>query len=395
MPTSHRTFGVVLAGFCAFLTVYATQPILPLLAHVFQASEVLVSLTVTVTTMGIAITAPFAGIFSDRYGRKRTIIWSALAMSAATLMAATSGSLPALLFWRFLQGVFTPGIFAVTVAYIHDEWSGASAGQATAAYVAGTVIGGFSGRFLSGFIASHFDWHAVFGFLGGLSLMATIALHFFLPPESGHARPKATAFIAAFLEHLRNPRLSAAFEVGFCVLFSLVSTFTYVNFYLAAPPFLLKPALLGSIFFVYLVGAVITPIAGRYIDRYGHRLMLAGAISAGIGGVLLTLIPVLPAVVIGLSICSTGVFIAQACSNSYIGVVAQRNRALAVGIYVTFYNLGGSAGAALPGLFWRIGGWRACVGLIVLVQVVTVALAMFLWSSPAGIHSEDAAVELG
>ena len=63
----------------------------------------------------------------------------------------------------------------------------------------------------------------------------------------------------------------ATFLVGFCVLFSLVGVFTYVTFHLAAPPYSLLPGALGSIFFVYLAGVVMTPLAGRAIDRFGHR----------------------------------------------------------------------------------------------------------------------------
>ena len=392
---SIRTFAVVLAGFCAFLSVYATQPILPLLARVFQASEIVVSLTVTATTFGIAITAPFAGRFSDRNGRKWTIVWSGVALAIVTLLASRSHNLPEFLFWRFLQGVFTPGIFAVTVAYIHDEWHGAEVGRATAAYVAGTVIGGFSGRFLSGFIASHFAWQMVFVALGILNLAGAVAIQFFMPPDTKRTQTPAISFGSAVWEHLQNPRLGATYAVGFCVLFSLTSTFTYINFYLSRAPFYLQPASLGSVFFVYLVGAVITPIAGRYIDRFGHRLVLATAISSGIGGVLITLVPHLAAVILGLTICSSGVFVAQACSNSFVGIAATRNRALAVGLYVTAYNLGGSAGAALPGFLWRLGGWPACVALIVCVQVITVAIAMLLWSAPKGIHTDDALTELG
>jgi predicted MFS family arabinose efflux permease len=385
----------VLAGFCAFLSVYPTQPILPLLARVFHASALLVSLTVTATTLGIAVTAPFAGRFSDRYGRKRTIVWSAAALSIATFGAAASGSLETLLAWRFLQGVFTPGIFAVTVAYIHDEWNYADAGRATAAYVGGTVIGGFSGRFVSGFTASHSDWHTVFIVLGALNLAGAAAIQICLPAERRERPRSDPGFAGAAAAHLKNPRLAAAYGVGFCVLFSLTSTFTYINFYLAAPPFNLLPASLGTLFFVYLAGAVITPASGRYIDRYGHRAVLAAAISAGIAGVLLTLVHRLMAVIAGLTICSSGVFIAQACSNSFVGIAARRNRALAVGLYVTAYNLGGSAGAALPGFLWRSGGWPACVTLIVCVQALTITLALRLWSKAAELRSNGTSTELG
>jgi predicted MFS family arabinose efflux permease len=392
---SHRTFAIVLAGFCAFLDLYATQPLLPMLARVFEASEVLVSLTVTLATAGVALAAPFAGSFSDRAGRKRTIVWSSALLGVFTIGAAFSADLNALLVWRFLQGVFTPGIFAVTIAYIHDEWHGAESGRATAAYVSGTVVGGFSGRAIGGVVATHLSWHWVFVVLGALNLAGAAAMWRWLPTE--RKRPQAATIdgLAAVAEHLRNPRLVATYAVGFCVLFSMTSVFTYVTFYLAAPPFHLRAASLGSLFFVYLIGAAITPASGRWIDRYGQRAALAAAISASSGGVLLTLVQNLSVIIAGLAICCTGVFIAQAAASSYIGVATRHNRALAVGLYATFYYAGGSSGAALPGFLWRIGGWPACVALIVGVQALTVVMALSLWSGNQRVHFDEIPPELG
>jgi MFS transporter, YNFM family, putative membrane transport protein len=381
------TSAIVLAGFCAFAGFYATQPILPLLARVFHASAVGVSLTITAATAGVALAAPAIGTIADRLGRKRVIVVSAGLLSVATAMCATANTLPALVAWRFLQGVFTPGVFAITVAYIHEEWPRESVGSATAAYVTGTVIGGFSGRVISGAMTERFDWHLVFLALGILNALGTLALWSWLPRETNFIRARQRAPWRAAIGHLRNSQLLATYAVGFCVLFSLVATFTYVTFYLAAPPFHLGAAALGSIFFVYLIGAVVTPAAGKAIDRYSHRTALAVAVAAGAGGVLLTLGPRLYMVIAGLAICCTGVFIAQASASSYIGVAARGNRALAVGLYVTFYYAGGSAGAAIPGFLWQAGGWPACVALIVAVQLLTVGMALRLWAdTPA--HAE-------
>jgi len=383
----HRKLAVVLAGFCAFVPLYATQPLLPMLARLFHASAIEVSLTVTFATLGVALAAPLAGTIADRFGRKRIIVFSASALALVTMLAAAATNLAWLTFFRFLQGVFTPGIVSVVVAYIHEEWEPSSQGQAMAAYVSGTVVGGFSGRFVSGFVATHLNWQSVFLVLGALNLACAIALWRWLPQERAHIAAHSNAGLGPALDHLRNGRLLATYAVGFCVLFSLTSTFTYINFYLAAPPFFLLPAQLGSLFFVYLIGAAITPIAGRWIDRVGHRRALTVAVSAGSTGVLLTLVPQLWAVIAGLTVCCTGVFIAQASASGYLGQAARHNRALAVGLYGTFYYGGGSAGAAIPGFFWKSGGWPACVALIVLVQMTTVGLALSLWAKPgAGVH---------
>ena len=55
------------------------------------------------------------------------------------------------------------------------------------------------------------------------------------------------------------------------------------------------------------------------------------------------------------------------------------NRALAVGLYVMVYNIGGSMGAAVPGAIWKSYGWVGVVTLIVAVQILTMILAWNLW----------------
>jgi len=374
-----RTLAVAFAGACAFLSLYATQPLLPTLERLFQAGKTAVSLTVTASTLGVALAAPLIGLLADRFGRKRVIVASASLLAAATLLNCTAHSLTALVFWRFLQGVFTPGVFVVTVAYVQEEWLYGGGGSAMAAYVTGTVLGGFIGRMTSGLIVAHWSWQWVFVTLGVLGGVGAIAIQSLLPKERNFSR-RRQSMVTGLAAHMSNPQLLATYAAGFCVLFSLLSTFTYITFYLAAPPFRLGPAALGCLFFVYLVGAVITPPSGRGIDRFGHRVVFPVAMAVSIGGVLLTLVPSLLTVTFGLALCCSGVFVAQAAANSYIGLAANGNKALAVGLYVTFYYLGGSTGAVVPGFLWRFGGWPACVALIVVVQAVTIIIARIGWT---------------
>jgi len=375
----RRTAAVVLAGFCAFLALYAPQPLLPMLAAVFGKSAAAISFTVTVSTIAVALAAPLAGAVADRLGRRNAIVWAAFLVAAPTLLAATARSFGQLLFWRALQGLFTPGIFAITVAYINEEWD-EGGGAAMAAYVTGTVLGGFCGRTASALVAAHWSWRWSFLCLGTLSAVGAVAIWAWLPPgrRLASSGPRVSA-VRAMARHLRNPRLAATYAVGFCVFFTLLTTFTYVNFYLAAPPFRLSTAQLGWLFVVYLVGAAVTPFAGRAIDRMGHRFTLTAAFVGGAAGICLTLVRSLPVVMIGLALCCTGVFVAQSAASSYIGAAASEARAAAVGLYVMFYYVGGSAGATLAGPLWSRYGWPACVALIVCAQSVTIGLALRFW----------------
>ena len=385
--SSTRTLAVVFAGFCAFLTLYAPQPLLPMLADAFQVSAKSVTRVMGISTFAVVLAAPLVGILADRMGRKQVIVRSALLLALPSLLAATSTGLNQLLFWRFWMGVFTPGIFAVTIAYINEEWS-EGAGSAMSAYVGGTVLGGFSGRMVSGFVAAETSWRWSFVALGVLTLAGGIAMWAWLPGDrrtarklrEGAAREIENSSVArAMLRHLQDPRLAATYVVGFGLLFTLVAAFTYVNFYLAAPPFKLTTKGLSLVFTVYLVGAAVTPMSGRVIDRMGHRFALTMATVCGAAGMALTLVPILWAVIAGLAMCCTGVWISQSAATSYIGTVARQARAAAVGLYVMFYYLGGSCGSEVPGHFWARGGWPVCVALIVAVQILSIAVGVAFW----------------
>ena len=388
LSNTRRTLAVALAGFCAFLDLYAPQPLLPELSRNFHKSPGQISLLVTISTLAVALAAPFVGTLSDRWGRKRIIVPATLLLAVPTLLAATAGSFGQLLFWRLWQGVFTPGVFAVTVTYINQEWK-SGAGTAMSAYVSGTVLGGFAGRSLAAIVASHFAWQWAFLLLGGLNLLGGLAIWAWLPTERKSEREPSDGLFPSMWNHLRNPQLLVTYVAGFCILFSLLGTFTYVNFYLAAPPFRLGTGALGLVFVVYLVGATLTPLAGRWIDRLGHRVSFAAAMLLAIAGSLITLNHHLVAVCAGLAIFCTGIFIAQSAASSFIGSIAKTAKALAVGLYVSFYYLGGSFGAAIPGTMWSWGGWPACVGLIVCVGLTAIALVWTLWPSAADLHDKD------
>jgi len=382
-PSSARVdrgiLAVGLAGFSAFLDLYATQSVLPLLASHFHASTLAVGATVSATTIAVALAAPVIGYLAEDFDRKRVIAGAALALSLPTFLAALATTLPQLIAFRFLQGVFMPAIFAVTIAYVGEEWSGGRVGKVMAGYVTGNIIGGVTGRVISGWAAARFGWQGSFLVLGCMNVVAASGLFAFLPAPR-HQRDRAVgASFAGIFRHLRNGRLVAAYAVGFNVLFSIVATFTYINFYLAGPPFHLGTVALGSIFFVYLAGVVATPIAGRWLDRLGYRSVFVAAMAVAAGGVLFTLVPHLVVILVGLALCASAIFVCQSAAHSYVGAVSGAARSSAAGLYVSFYYMGGTVGGLAPALAWQIGGWSACVTFIVAVQLITIAIAFVFW----------------
>jgi MFS family permease len=366
---------VMIAGACTFLSLYCTQPLLPYLQNLFHASELGVSLTVSAATLAVAITAPFVGMFAEIIGRKKVIVPALFGLAATTLLTGTASSLFWLIFWRFLQGLCVPGVIAVIIAYINEEFS-TRAGTVMAAYVSGTVFGGFLGRLLTGLIAARLNWRMGFVILGVLNLLGAFAVRQWLPLAVNFIPVKHVfRSLGDTWGHLKNPRLLAVCGMGFTILFSLVGAFTYVNFYLARPPFNLTPAALGGIFFVYLLGCIVTPLSGRFLDRYGFRRTAVLSVSGSLTGLALMLASSLPLVITGLALFSSGIFVSQAAATVLTGRVAGRARSAAAGLYVTFYYIGGSLGATATAWFWTKGGWPACVGLFAAISLGTLLFA--------------------
>lgn len=384
MPAAPARIGTVAAlfitGFATFLNVYVTQPLLPEFRQVFSASELLVSLTVSAPVLAVAMAAPLVGLMADAVGRKRVIVAAMLGLAVPSALAATASDLGQLIVWRFLQGVFVPGIIAVTIAYISEESPRHSVGATMAVYVTGTVVGGFAGRYFAGIAATHWGWRSAFLGIGAFTLVGALATWWLLPRSTKFVRQNnAAAALRSMGRHLRNPQLLATYAVGFNVLFCMVAAFTYVNFYLADEPFSLGPAALAAIFSVYLLGAVVTPVAGRLLDRIGFRRMLLCSVGLSSAGMLLTLVHYLPAVIAGLALEATGVFACQSASSGHVGNAAGEARSSAAGLYVTLYYFGGFAGSILPGFLWDRAGWPGCVALILCMQVASALIGNKLW----------------
>ena len=373
---------VFLCGLFAFIDLYATQPLLPLFARLFHASKAQVGLTVSASTLGVAIAAPLLGIFAERLSRKRVIVASLFAVVVPTVLAATAQSLPTLVFWRFLQGLLVPGIFVITITYITEEWGADSVALVMSLYVSGTALGGFLGRLITGLVTARFAWQYSFAVISGVTLLGAVLVSRWLPQERRRPAVSATkeSALLPILSHLRNPQVLATCWAGFNVLFSLVALFTYVTFYLVAPPFGLSIQTLSYLFVVYLVGLLVTPAAGLWLPRIGLRSGMVGANLLSFAGALLTLSHVLPFVVLGLAMACTGVFISQACATSYLREASPvGGRAAAIGLYVCCYYIGGTVGGVAPSYAWAHGGWPACVLLIGSVQWITIVVALLGW----------------
>ena len=384
MRLEPRKIAVATAGFCAFLNLYSPQALLPALAHEFGAGAAEISTIMTASALAIALTAPFTGAIADILGRKRVITAAMLAVVVPMAGAALAGDVQALIAWRFVQGLLLPPIFAVTVAYIGDEWPPGEVAGVAGVYIAGSSLGGFCGRFVPGVLGDLIGWRGAFLALAVLSFLGAIIVALLLPREKGFVRSEGLAASARhMLQHLRNPQLLATYAIGFGVLFNFIAVFTYVSFHLAAPPYDFSSTLLGAIFVTYLAGTAIAPATGWMMARLGRRRFILAVLAAWASGALLTLAPPVAAILAGLTLCAVCGMLCQTIATGYVTASAREGRSSAVGLYVTAFYVGGSMGAFLPGLAWEQAGWPGAIAMVLAVLAAMTVVAALAYRGAA------------
>ncbi|PIT59203.1 MFS transporter [Snodgrassella alvi] len=366
---------VLITGALAFVQVYSVQSILPVLMQEFQASAATIGSTVGATILAVAFMSPLLGMISDALGRKAFIVGSIIFITIPTLALSFVHNISLLWWLRFMQGLAVPGITVVLLAYIGEEFAGNARIRLMGFYVSGTVLGGFLGRFLMGYLTEFMGWRHAFMVMGIISAFGAFLVWRNLPAsQKFEAKPQVSTALVTLWHHLHNRYILATCALGFCVLFSLVGCFTYINLYLDQPPYNLSSAQLANIFAVYLIGMVITPLSARLIVKFGTNFTVLIAMSLSIIGVLLTLLHPLWLIVLALAIMSSGIFITQSSTITYISANVTEGRSLASGLYYMCYYAGGFAGSVLCGHAFENGGWFMTAVTLISAQLMAMLI---------------------
>lgn len=357
----------IIIGLIAFLTVvdlFATQAILPSLAHAYRVSPAAMSFAVNASTMGMAVAGLSVAFFSRQIGRRSGILISLCVLAVPTALLAVAPDLTTFTVLRLIQGLCMASAFTLTLAYLGEECSAADAGGAFAAYITGNVASNLVGRLISAAVADHFGLAANFYFFSALNLAGAVLVYFTIRTTMPIFQDAASKPLAIWSKHLRNPPLLASFGIGFCILFAFIGTFTYINFVLVREPLLLGRMALGFVYFVFLPSILTTPFAGAAARRFGARPTFWSALALAGLGLPLLLLPSLLAVIVGLMLVGIGTFFAQATATGFVGQAATADRGSASGIYLACYFFGGLVGTAVLGqIFDRFGWWPCVVGI--------------------------------
>jgi MFS transporter, YNFM family, putative membrane transport protein len=369
------------AGVATFAQLYSPQAVLPLISGDLHIGAAAAALTISASTVGLAVGVIPWSTLADRIGRVRAISISVTVATVVGLLVPFAPSYQLLLTGRFVEGLVVGGVPAIAIAYLTEEIDPAHAARAAGTFVAGTTIGGLMGRLVSSPVAQIAGWRiGVFtvALLCGIAALSFVKLapqpRGFTPSKHSGANPEGSLAHRLFA-NLRSPRQLALYAQAFLLMGGFVALYNFLGFRLTGAPFFLPPFVVSLVFLAYLAGTWASSRAGAEATRYGRKRVLLVSVAIMAAGVAITLSDNVIAVLVGLVIATAGFFGAHSIAAGWTGQAAPTGKAQASSLYNLFYYGGSSVIGWFGGVVYDGRGWTAVAVTIVSLALIAAAAA--------------------
>jgi DHA2 family multidrug resistance protein len=153
---------VTLATFMEVLDTAIANVALPHIAGGLSASQDEATWVLTSYLVSNAVVLPISAWLSNRVGRKRFYMTCVALFTISSFLCGFAPTLPALVFFRVLQGIGGGGLAPSEQAILADTFSPAQRGMAFAMYGLAVVFAPAIGPTLGGYIVDHTTWRWIF-----------------------------------------------------------------------------------------------------------------------------------------------------------------------------------------------------------------------------------------
>jgi len=271
--SGYQKFVVALLAFIQFTVILDFMVMSPLGVMLMPALQITPA-QFGVALSGYAFSAGIAGIlaagFADKYDRKKLLLFFYCGFVLGTFLCGIASSFEFLLAARIVTGLFGGVlgsiVFAITTDLFPFSMRGRVMGFIQTAFAASQILGLPVGLYLS----NHWDWHAPFMMIVGVSLLVGVVIFTYLKPIDGHLKLNIDRHpFHHLIQTVTTPRYAFAFSatalmsLGGFMLMPFGSTFTVNNLGIH----------MDKLPIIYLISGIcsifIGPLVGKASDRFG------------------------------------------------------------------------------------------------------------------------------
>lgn len=174
---------IMLAMIMQVLDTTIANVALPHMRTALAASQDEVSWVLTSYIVAAAIATPLSGWLADRLGRRNLLLIAVAGFTTASLLCGMATSLPMMVLFRILQGIFGATLAPMAQAIMMDVTPREKMGQSMAIFAMGIMVAPIVGPTLGGLLTENLDWRWVFLVNLPVGILAFVALWFNMPRE--------------------------------------------------------------------------------------------------------------------------------------------------------------------------------------------------------------------
>lgn len=215
---------LALGGFGIGTGEFIIMGLLPGVAESLNISEPQAGNAIASYALGVVVGAPVIAVLAARMARKNLLLCLMVVFFIGNTASAFSGSYYQLIGARFLTGLPHGAFFGVASLVAASLVTPEKRGRALSALMLGLTIATLAGVPLGSWIGQVFNWHVVFGFVGGIGLLTCTLILRFVPmtPNDSDARPLRE------LKALKNSQVLLTLLVGAIGFGGMFAVFSYI-----------------------------------------------------------------------------------------------------------------------------------------------------------------------
>ena len=343
-------------------------PVLPLFAAMLGASDILLGLVVSVSTLTGIVVKPIVGFLSDRQGRRIWLLISAglfIIMPFAYLVVRTPEELFAL---RLVHGLATAIFGPVSLALV-AEMAGRRRATRLGVFGLARSVGYLLAPVSAAFLLTHMSPQLLFMLTGIIAAIALVPLLSLEGGKAGHMAVKAghghsprdlfASFAAALNSASRRPAIWVAGSLEMMVNMAAYAVKAFLPLHILAASQSGHALILAGLFFTVQEGAHMlmrTP-GGMVADRYGRLTVIGIGVLVMAGG--LFALPWLQGdmVILGAVALGAAQGLVFPASLAFVADQSATGMGTGMGLYGAMRNLGKVLGPVIGGIIMTVGSF--------------------------------------
>jgi predicted MFS family arabinose efflux permease len=373
-------FIMTTAVFASIANLNYNQPLLPFMGESLGVDEGSLGWIPFASQIGYAVAILLISPLGDRTDRRGLIRNLSITLVFGLLITYFASSLWMLVIATFLVGLsanITQQILPFAASLVEPERRGAVISTLMTGLTAGILVS----RALSGIIAQHLGWRAVFLFAALVAAVIGILLQVFLPSSRPTASLSYPRLLGSMFTMVKTqPLLREASIIGALWFAAFNALWATLAIHVTGSPFDYSVQQAGLFGFVGMAGLVGAKASGLWVNRCGARFLITLGLLLVMAGFLVLVMwgEHLAGLILGILLLDIGVFGSQIPNQVRVFSIDPKAQSRLNAVYMLFYFVGASLGSVVGVKVMGEAGW---LGLSLFgLALTSLALGYHYWS---------------